>query len=556
MKFKKELFTDLVIITFLLISLLQSFSVNLSKLDKWCYRVCSNNLNYLNLIVFLIFLFCIIYIYIKKVRHTKIYWLFLLPLIFPIFSGKGNENRELGLAYLQSKNFDFELDWNGIIFSEQILYNFVFKNLAFFFESYSSFLYFSRFLVGSFLIYALSRIFSDKSIIAIVSSLYLANIFSISFGGEYIILGASPRTLAYGFSFLTIYHFLNNRNVYIVFSVITALFHIHVYFLLLLPYLIFKSIKNKGGFNFIANFVTSVLLLVFFIFNNSFSSSRSNFIENLIAKNTTGNYVTRVIAEKIIPFHVRPFNFDIENNFLGINEYWTIGFINFVLLIIVYFCFSDSFDQKFDILVKFNLSFLMMSLILSYFDKNAFLSILYLFKPATYFSIFLFISFKFKEKIFISSLVLVLAFSNWFFNYSSNYFESESKNYKYEVINEIASTGSIIVIEASIRNLFSNKFIDDKYEEYFTGNNLMDSREINLRNNLNFSENSFCEELSSSTSYVVVSSRLLNCSKYYKITINTTYGNTGIAGDPFFKYEELNGEYFCSDSCIRIYSNS
>ena len=230
MKFKKELFTDLVIITFLLISLLQSFSVNLSKLDKWCYRVCSNNLNYLNLIVFLIFLFCIIYIYIKKVRHTKIYWLFLLPLIFPIFSGKGNENRELGLAYLQSKNFDFELDWNGIIFSEQILYNFVFKNLAFFFESYSSFLYFSRFLVGSFLIYALSRIFSDKSIIAIVSSLYLANIFSISFGGEYIILGASPRTLAYGFSFLTIYHFLNNRNVYIVFSVITALFHIHVYF--------------------------------------------------------------------------------------------------------------------------------------------------------------------------------------------------------------------------------------------------------------------------------------------------------------------------------------
>ena len=124
--------------------------------------------------------------------------------------------------------------------------------------------------------------------------------------------------------------------------------------------------------------------------------------------------------------------------------------INYCLLL-----FFDSFDQKFDILVKFNLSFLMMSLILSYFDKNAFLSILYLFKPATYFQSF-YLFHSNSRKNFYFFLVLVLAFSNWFFNYSSNYFESESKNYKYEVINEIASTGSIIVIEASIRNYLIN----------------------------------------------------------------------------------------------------
>ena len=55
----------------------------------------------------------------------------------------------------------------------------------------------------------------------------------------------------------------------------------------------------------------------------------------------------------------------------------------------------------------------------------------------------------------------------------------------------------IIAIDNKLRPKFSSLFIQQNIEEYFIGNNLMDEKEVTLREKLNFNENSFCKELNS-----------------------------------------------------------
>ena len=70
------------------------------------------------------------------------------------------------------------------------------------------------------------------------------------------------------------------------------------------------------------NIIAAGSLLTFFVTDIFNLQSRSSFISNALLKNTNGVYISRVIAEEVIPFHVRPFNFDNLNNFIGINDFW------------------------------------------------------------------------------------------------------------------------------------------------------------------------------------------------------------------------------------------
>jgi hypothetical protein len=479
----------------------------------------------------------------------------LTPLIFPIFPAKGNENRELGLAFLQSNNFDFSLKWNGLVFNEQFLYNFIFKNIASIFDSYIVFLYVSRLLVGVIFIFSIKKIFQDKSNLYVVLCIYLTNFFSVSFGGEYILIGASPRTLAYSFSFLAIFSYHKERKIYILFSIITAFFHLHVYFLMLAPYLVISKVYKKYYKESIVDVFMSITLLVFFIFGNIFSISRSSFFENLFLKDSNGNYISREIAENVIPFHVRPFNFDELNNFYGINESWKIGFVNLLIIILVLAYKNIKRNREYELIIIINFTLVALALLVTYFDKNGFLASFYLFKPAVYFSLFLFISIQYKRSLLIFSVIFSLILSNWFFTFSSSYLEADIKKNKFELIREYSDSSSVVVIDNNIRPLFSNDFVQFGYEEYFTGNNLMDEKEIFLRNQLYFNPNSFCKELQSEKKFFVISPIKLECEKFYLFTINTNYGNLGILGDPFLKYNELKGSGLCSESCIRFYKN-
>ena len=206
-------------------------------------------------------------------KDSKLIWFFLIPLIYPIFTTKGNENRELGLAFMQSNNMKFFLPWNGNVFTEQYIYNLIFKNFALIFKNYDNFVFFSRLLIGILFIYSVSKIFENYEKLHIIFCIYLANIFAISFGGEYLILGASPRTLAYSFGFLTIYYYRKKNMWYLFFSIFTALFHLHVYFLMILPYLFFESLLNKDYRKAFLNLTCGISLLVFFIYGNINSRS-------------------------------------------------------------------------------------------------------------------------------------------------------------------------------------------------------------------------------------------------------------------------------------------
>ena len=530
---------------------------NIQKINTWCFSFCGSNLqNFIFLIIFTGCFAAFLYFFQKYFEKSNLIWLLLTPLIFPIYTAKGNENRELGLAFLQSNDFDFKLNWNGLVFNEQLLYNFVFKHFASLFESYSSFLFLSRLIVGVIFIFSINKLFHSKNKIYVVFCIYLSNFFSISFGGEYLFLGASPRSLAYSFSFLAIFYYQKKRKIYIIFSIFCALFHLHVYFLMLAPYLIISKLYKKNYKDSISDILLSLSLLAFFFFGNIFSISRSNFFENLLLKDNSGKYISREIAESIIPFHVRPFNFDEFDNFYGINEYWNVGFANLLLIICILFIFKTiKTDKNYELIVYLNFTLIVVALLVTYFDINGFLSSLYLFKPAVYLSLFLFISFNNKQNFVVFSIIFSLIFTNWFFEFSSSYLETDIKKNKFTLVQEYSDTSAVIVIDNNIRPLFSNDFIQFGYEEYFTGNNLMDENEIFLRKKLYFNSTSFCEELKSEENYFVASPKKLNCDNFYLFTINTTYGNVGILGDPFLQYDELNNENLCYESCIRFYKN-
>ena len=544
---------------FLFFNLFQLQKLNIEKINTWCYVFCgSQNQNFVLLIFITLSVATFIYFFIRYMKDSKLIWFFLIPLIYPIFTTKGNENRELGLAFMQSNNMNFFLPWNGNVFTEQYIYNLIFKNFALIFKNYDNFVFFSRLLIGILFIYSVSKIFENYEKLHIIFCIYLANIFAISFGGEYLILGASPRTLAYSFGFLTIYYYRKKNMWYLFFSIFTALFHLHVYFLMILPYLFFESLLNKDYRKAFLNLTCGISLLVFFIYGNINSQSRSNFINNTFLKNSEGVYINRVIAEEVIPFHVRPFNFDSLNNFIGINDFWNIGFINFGLIVLIYIFSLKNQSYEFSFVVNLNLIIIFIGLLVSYFDINGFFIILYLFKTAIFLSLFLFIYNQFKINIPITALIFSLIFTNWFFQFSASYLALETKENKFLLIEETSPKDSIVVIDNKLRKNFSSLFIQQNIEEYFTGNNLMDDKEVLLREKLNFSSNSFCEELNSDQKYTVISPVQLDCKEYYLFSVNSNFGNLGIQGDPFFKYFDYDpkAEVYCKSDCLRFYSNN
>ncbi len=545
------------ILLFIFLNLFQLQKSNIKKIETWCFLFCGTQLrNFLFLFLLTIMIAIFIYLFIQYSKNSNLTWLLLTPLVFPILVGKGNENRELGLAFMQSNEMGFVLPWNGVVFTEQYLYNLIFKNIALLFSNYYYFLFFSRFLIVIFLIYSVSKIFHNYQKLDLVLYIYLANIFSLSFGGEYLLLGSSPRTIAYSFGFLSIYLFNKRNLLYLVTSIFACLFHLHVYYLMILPFLFFKSIFDKNYKEVILNIFTSTGLLTFFLFANFSSQPRSNFINNIFLKNADGIYINRIIAEQIIPFHVRPFNFNELNQFIGINEYWNIGFINLLLILLIYITSEKRKGSEFSYIVNLNLIFIMLALFVTFLDVNSFFIILYLFKTAVFLSLFLFINSKFKISIPTVAIIFSLIFANWSLEFSSSYLEIEAENNKFDLIEEYSDDNSVLVIDNNLKPLFASKSIQLNFEEYFIGNNLMDKNEIDLRKKLYLNSKSFCEELDSNIQYFVVSPILLDCEKSYLFTVNTNYGNTGILGDPFFKYNEIEGEGFCSDSCIRFYRNN
>ena len=69
------------------------------------------------------------------------------------------------------------------------------------------------------------------------------------------------------------------------------------------------------------NIIAAGSLLTFFVTDIFNLQSRSSFISNALLKNTNGVYISRVIAEEVIPFHVRPFNFDNLNAMRQIKDH-------------------------------------------------------------------------------------------------------------------------------------------------------------------------------------------------------------------------------------------
>ena len=556
---KQRYINKVLIFLFLLINLFQLQKSNIEKINTWCFGFCGSYMQNLTYLISLTIIFSfLIYLFIQYVKNSNFIWLLLIPIIYPIFPSKGNEDRELGLAFMQSNDMGFQLPWNGNIFTEQYLYNLIFKNLALLFENYNNFVYFSRFLIGITFIYSISKIFKNFEKLNVVFSIYLANIFALSFGGEYLLQGASPRTLAYSFGFLTIYLYKKKSKWYLLCSIFTGLFHLHVYYLMILPFLFFHSLFKKNYKTTFMNIIAAGSLLTFFVTDIFNLQSRSSFISNALLKNTNGVYISRVIAEEVIPFHVRPFNFDNLNNFIGINDFWNIGFINFGIILLIYIYTFKSQRYDYSLIINLNLIIIFLALLISYIDINGLFIILYLFKPAVFLSLFLFVCIKYKINIPTIALVFSLIFTNWFFEFSSSYLETEAENNKYYIIEENIDSSFIVAIDNELRPKFSSLFIQQNIEEYFIGNNLMDEKEVSLREKLNFNENSFCKELNSEKKYLVISPIQLDCKEYYIITINTNYGNLGIQGDPYVKYFDYDPSWpvDCKSNCIRFYSNN
>jgi len=556
---KQRYMNKVLIFLFLLINLFQLQKSNIEKINTWCFGFCGSYMQNLTYLISLTIIFSfLIYLFIKFVNNSNFIWLLLIPIIYPIFPSKGNEDRELGLAFMQSNDMGFQLPWNGNIYTEQYLYNLIFKNLALLFESYNNFVYFSRFLIGITFIYSISKIFKNFEKLNVIFSIYLANIFSLSFGGEYLLLGASPRTLAYSFGFLTIYLYKKKSKWYLLCSMFTGLFHLHVYYLMILPFLFFHSLFKKSYKTTFMNIIAAGTLLTFFVADIFNLQSRSSFISNALLKNTNGVYISRVIAEEVIPFHVRPFNFDNLNNFIGINDFWNLGFINFGIILLIYIYTFKSQRNDYSLIINLNLIAIFLALLISFFDVNGFFIILYLFKTAIFLSLFLFIHSQFKINIPITALIFSLIFTNWFFQFSASYLALETKENKFLLIEETTVKNSIVVIDNELRRSFSSSFIQLNIEEYFTGNNLMNDKEVILRERLDFSSNSFCEELNSDQKYTVISPVQLNCKEYYLFSVNSNFGNLGIQGDPFFRYFDYDpkAEVYCQSDCLRFYSNN
>ena len=134
------------ILLFIFLNLFQLQKSNIKKIETWCFLFCGTQLrNFLFLFLLTIMIAIFIYLFIQYSKNSNLTWLLLTPLVFPILVGKGNENRELGLAFMQSNEMGFVLPWNGVVFTEQYLYNLIFKNIALLFSNYYYFLFFSRF---------------------------------------------------------------------------------------------------------------------------------------------------------------------------------------------------------------------------------------------------------------------------------------------------------------------------------------------------------------------------------------------------------------------------
>ena len=121
---KQKNIINSLIYLFLFFNLFQLQKLNIEKINTWCYVFCgSQNQNFVLLIFITLSVATFIYFFIRYMKDSKLIWFFLIPLIYPIFTTKGNENRELGLAFMQSNNMKFFLPWNGNVFTEQYLYN-------------------------------------------------------------------------------------------------------------------------------------------------------------------------------------------------------------------------------------------------------------------------------------------------------------------------------------------------------------------------------------------------------------------------------------------------
>ena len=154
---------------------------------------------------------------------------------------------------------------------------------------------------------------------------------------------------------------------------------------------------------------------------------------NNFAQNAEGIYIIELCRTNY-PLHVRPFNFDELNNLIGINEYWNIGFVNLLIIFVIYINSDKNWSSHFAFIANINFIFLAIALLVAYVDKNGFLIALYMFKTAVFFSLFLFINNKIKISIPNFAIIFSIIFTNWIFEFSSNYLETEIKNNKSMII--------------------------------------------------------------------------------------------------------------------------
>mgnify|MGYP001183148423 FL=1 len=525
------------------------------SINTLCFlNVC--NIEILSLI--LLFSLIIIFIFIHKLIEVKYSSKFLnfalfIPLVFSAFDAKGNEIREFGLSYMLSNNKEFILDWNGNVFTEQLFFISIFSNIAQLFDEFLNFLYFSRILIFLIFIFSVLKFLEDEDSLKVVFIIYFANFISLTFGGEYLLSGGSTRTLAYSFAFLSIYHLRNNSKYFYLFSFISALFHIHVYLYLIIPYLFFGNYKKDNKQIILFSLQTGLVLLYLFTAHYFFSnvSKRSSFIEKL-TQQYNDEYVSLIIAREIIPFHVMPFNFGVGETLINTN--WRIGFLNFFILIILFFILK-SFNEVFmeNKLITFYIIFLIFALLTSYFDKNSILSFLYLFKPTIILSLLLAINLFKKINRNLVRFFLATFLISWIFYFPVKYINYEIQTEKYQLIAENSTENFVVVIENNIRKFFPSNFVNDNFEEYLINNNDMSVDDIILRKQLSFENNYFCEKLGDSLNLMVITSKKLDCGEYSFFSINKYYGNSGIVGDPYFVYTE--DSCALDSSCLYFYTN-
>ena len=256
------------------------------------------------------------------------------------------------------------------------------------FDEFLHFLYFSRALVFVIFVFSIIKFLETNDSLKVVFVVYFSNFISLTFEVN-IYYGASPRTLAYSFAFLSIYFLKNNSKYFYLFSIISALFHIHVYLYLIIPFLFFGDYRRY--FKRILLFSVQSLTLLIYLFTADYFfpyvSQRSSFLDKL-TQQYNDEYVSSIIAREIIPFHVMPFNFSDGDSL--INTYWVDGFINFFIIIILFITLiifkKVSFEKN---LIILYIIYIIFALIVAYLDRNSILSFLYLFKPVAILSLLL-----------------------------------------------------------------------------------------------------------------------------------------------------------------------